>query len=585
MSEEKNEAPGAVDVPAGHGITDGADIDFKWGVKIPLRDGVYLNATLYMPIDSGNDPVPLIFTLTPYVSDTYHERGIYFAHNGYAFALVDVRGRGNSEGEFEPVVNEARDGHDVVEWFAKQPWCDGQVTMWGGSYAGFDQWATLKEFPAGLATIVPVASGYPSLDFPFPGNIFANYFIQWMTYTSGVTPNANLFGEFPFWTEKFSQLYFNHRPTRDLDKIVGNHSTHFQTWLDHAKQGPYWDSSLPTEEDYSRIDVPILTITGHYDGDQNGAMGFYNRHMQYGTPEAKEKHYLVIGPWDHAGTRTPRKSFGGLTFGDASLVDMNKLHKDWYDWTMKDGEKPEFLEKRVAIYVMDADEWQFFDSLEDIPAEKKKFYLDSKGGAGDVFNSGTMSEDLPTLSETDSYVYDPLDTRPGELERKPNPNYITDQTNYLNLFKNGLIYHSKPFAEDVELTGWIKLFAWISMDVKDTDFHLQVSEILPDGTAISLSDSLLRARYRESLREEKLIIPGEVNCFEFDNFAFTSRRLRKGSRLRLLIHCPNSLNLQKNYNSGGDVSRESGADAHTAHITLHHSEAYPSFLEVPIIKQ
>jgi len=63
------------------------------------------------------------------------------------FALVDVRGRGNSGGEFEPFTNEPRDGHDVAEWLAKQPFCDGKVAMWGGSYAGFDQWATVKEFP------------------------------------------------------------------------------------------------------------------------------------------------------------------------------------------------------------------------------------------------------------------------------------------------------------------------------------------------------------------------------------------------------------------------------------------------------
>ena len=113
------------------------DYDIRWGVKIPLRDKVELNATLYFPKtpDGPAPKTPVIFTLTPYISDTYHARGAYFASHGYVFALVDVRGRGNSAGEFEPFAQEPRDGHDVVEWLAQQPFCDGKVAMWGGSYA------------------------------------------------------------------------------------------------------------------------------------------------------------------------------------------------------------------------------------------------------------------------------------------------------------------------------------------------------------------------------------------------------------------------------------------------------------------
>ena len=75
-----------------------------WGVQIPMRDGVLLNATVYKPKEDGLTPV--IFTLTPYIADSYHERAYYFAQNGYAFALVDCRGRGNSGGQFKPFKGE-----------------------------------------------------------------------------------------------------------------------------------------------------------------------------------------------------------------------------------------------------------------------------------------------------------------------------------------------------------------------------------------------------------------------------------------------------------------------------------------------
>jgi uncharacterized protein len=124
------------------GPQTGKTADVTWGVKIRMRDGVNLNATLYRP-HGQTEPLPVIFTLTPYISDTYHERGMYFARNGYVFALVDSRGRGNSEGDFVPFINEGRDGYDTVEWLARQPWSNAKVGMWGGSYSGYNQWTTL----------------------------------------------------------------------------------------------------------------------------------------------------------------------------------------------------------------------------------------------------------------------------------------------------------------------------------------------------------------------------------------------------------------------------------------------------------
>ncbi len=559
-------------------------IDVRWGVKIPLRDGVKLNATVYQP-HGMKGALPAVFTLTPYIADNYHDRGTYFARHGYVFALVDARGRGNSEGRFEPFVNEGRDGHDAVEWLARQPWCNGKVAMWGGSYAGFDQWATLKEFPPHLATIVPAAAAHPGVDFPGFQNIFSSYLVRWLTFTSGVTPNAKLFADASFWNQKYTELYRQHRPFRELDAVVGNPSEHFQKWLRHPTPDAYYDAMAPADEHYTRITIPILTITGHYDDDQPGALEYYQRHMRLGSAEGRARHYLIVGPWDHPGTRTPSREVGGLKFGEASMVDLNKLHHEWYDWTLKDGKKPEFLKQRVAYYVTGADEWKYVDSLEAIAPTVRKLYLDSSGGrANDVFRSGTLADDKPGRSPPDHYVYDPLDTRPAELEREEIKNYITDQRAALNLFGNGLVYHSAPFPADTEVTGSLKLSVWIALDVPDTDFQVTVSEIQANGTGILLTGDALRARYRESLRRERLVEPGKVECYEFKTFPFFSRRIAKGSRLRLVFSSPNTITLQKNYNSGGVVAAESKKDARTAHVTLYHDTEHPSCLEIPVIE-
>jgi len=558
--------------------------DLTWGVKIPMRDGVRLNATVYRPHEQ-KDPLPVIFELTPYISDSYHERGSYFAQHGYVFAIVDVRGRGNSEGKFDLFFQEPRDGFDVVEWLAKQPWSNGKITMWGGSYAGFDQWMTLREAPPHLATIVPAAAAHVGVDFPAFHNVFTSYIVQWLTFTSGATSNANLFGDSSFWTEKFGEMYLGHRPFRDLDKIAGNLTTVFQQWVQHPEFDAYYQRLEITAAQYQQIHVPILTITGSYDGDQPGALTYYRDHMKYGNEDAKQRHYLIIGPWDHAGTRTPKKDVGGLTFGEGSLLDLGKLHTEWYDWTLKGGSKPEFLKKRVAYYVMGpgAEVWKYADSIESVATSKRVFYLDSPDGhANDVFHSGVLSESKPHSSTPDQYVYDPLDTRLSELDAAENPNYLVDQRPALALYGNGVIYQSEPFAKDTEVSGWPKLVAWIAMDVPDTDFEVSISEIKADGSSVQLSGDLMRARYRESKSEAKLVKGGTVERYEFSGFTWFSRRIAKGSRIRLVLDSPNSRNLEKNYNSGGVVADETAKDARTAHISVYHDAEHSSFLELPV---
>jgi len=122
------------------------------------------------------------------------------------------------------------------------------------------------------------------------------------------------------------------------------------------------------------------------------------------------------------------------------------------------------------------------------------------------------------------------------------------------------------------------------MDVPDTDLAVGLYEILSDGSSILLSSATMRARYRESLRQEKPVSPGKAEKYVFDNFTFFSRQVAKGSRFRLAIGSVNSPSVEKNYNSGGVVAKETGKDARTAHIQLLHDAEHPSALELPIGK-
>jgi putative CocE/NonD family hydrolase len=560
----------------------GDPVAFQWGVHVPMRDGVELAATLYRPRDQKS-ALPCVFTLTPYIAQNYHDRGMYFAAHGYVFLTIDVRGRGNSGGTFTPMLQEAKDGHDIVEWLGTQPYCNGKVTMWGGSYAGYDQWATAKEFPKHLATIVPVASPKPGIDYPMRNNIFYPYDMQWLTYVSGRASQEKIFGDDTFWSSQQRRWYEAHAAFSELDAYLGNPSPIFHEWIAHPAVDAYWDSFSPTREEMAKIDLPMLTITGVYDGDQPGALAYYRDYMRDGPATGKDRHYLIIGPWDHPGTRTPQAEVAGLKFGEKSLLDMNALHRAWYDWTMKDGAKPEFLKDKVAFYMIGEEAWRYAPSLDAVTARGDAWYLDSVAGrASDVLASGSLDATKKGSGKPDRYVYDPLDVSAAAWQVAEFPNAFTDQRAAFNSSGKELVYHTAPFEADTDLAGFFKLAAWISLDQPDTDLQAAIFEVKSDGSVAFIADDMLRARYRKSFREATLVKPGTIERYDFDHFTFSTRRIAKGSRLRLVVSPMNSLWNQKNFNAGGVVADETGKDARTVTVTLYHDAAHPSALSLPI---
>jgi hypothetical protein len=232
---------------------------------------------------------------------------------------------------------------------------------------------------------------------------------------------------------------------------------------------------------------------------------------------------------------------------------------------------------------MGADEWKYADSVETIATGKRVLHLDSNGEANDVAHSGALNDVAPAASKPDHYTYNPLDLTSG-LNPDESKGYLTSQHDAMTLRGDGVIYHSAPFEEATEITGWPKLSVWLAMDVPDTDLGVELSEILSDGSSVRLSGDLMRARYREGTDKERLVTQGEVIRYDFDGFTFFSRKIAKGSRLRLILSSPNDPGLEKNYNAGGVVASETAKDARTAHIAVYHDAAHPSALELPIVK-
>ncbi len=551
---------------------------------VPMRDGVRLSATVYRP-KAAATPSPCVLEMTPYVADSYHERGSYFAAHGLPFAVIDVRGRGGSGGVFRPFAQEPQDGYDAVEWLAAQPYCNGKVAMWGGSYAGFDQWATAKTRPPHLATIVPVAAAHVGVDFPAREGVSYAYLLQWLTYTAGHTSQANLFADAAFWNGLWREraeagAAFSTLPDT-LPGLDANLKATLAEWIAHPERDAYWDALAPTAAQYRAMDFPILTITGGYDDDQPGALAYYREFMREASPAQRARHFLVIGPWDHLGTRTPRIEVGGVRFGPASLLDVPKLHVDWYAWTMADGPRPEFLKKPVAYYVAGDDAWRYADTLDGVTARTQPLFLDSARNADRVLASGVL-QPTPGRGAADHYVYDPRDLSLAELETKVDAASLTDQTLLFAHDGRQLVYHSAPFDRPTLVAGFFRLRAWIALDRPDTDIKVSVYEVTPAGESVWLSSDQVRARYRTGQRTSTPITTRAPLLYDLDGFTFISRRLAKGSRLRLVVAPIDSIASQHNFNAAKPVSEQTAADAKPVTVSLLHDAQHASALYVPL---
>ena len=567
--------------PAAPDLTKRIPIQLTWDHKIPMRDGVKLSATIYRD-PKQTKPLPVIVTMTPYIAEHAAKQGLYFAQHGYVFVVVDARGRGNSDGVFVPGRVEAKDGYDTIEWLARQPWCDGQVATWGGSWLGFTQWSIAKEFPPHLKAMAPTAAVYPGVDYPQPNGIFMSYMLPWLTYVNGRALNSGLFEAGDLWTNAEWQQVSTGRPFQDLEDITGAKGTVFRTWLAHPREDSFWQAITPRPADYAKLQIPILTITGHYDGDQKGALTYYERHMAHGTKEATARHWLIIGPWDHGGTRRPKSELGGVSFGPGAAMSMEELHKAWYDHVLKGAPPPAFLKDRVACFIMGRNTWIYASDLKQIEGAPMKLELDAAGAtSGDVMRSGRLLAQAPPAPATVTLLSDPrfLPAR-DELDDE-NPQYLKDQHDVYGDLRGQVVWHSAPLPAETVLAGRPRLQLQLASDQPDADLWITLFEVLPDGSATFLAGSAIRLRYRKGGVDATPMVPGKPERITVPALSFFARSIAKGSRLRLVVNAGPQFGWQRNSHTGGDLISEPAAQGRVAKITIMTGPDSGSTLELP----
>ncbi|HYI13753.1 MAG TPA: CocE/NonD family hydrolase [Thermomicrobiales bacterium] len=547
--------------------------------RVTMRDGVELSADVYLP-PTGDGPWPAILQRTPYdnTGALWVNIAIHFAQHGYAFVSQDVRGRCDSDGEWEPFVNEGPDGHDTIEWIAEQDWCDSKVGMMGGSYGGYVQWMAAREQPPHLTALVSTAAaGRWMQELPYINGTFAAYWMFWLNLVGGRTLQQPIHGSVasPDWPR-----IFTHKPLRETDIALGRTNTVWRTWLEHNTFDDYW-RQLSLTGHFDKIDLPVLHITGWFDGDQWGEL-FYWHGMLDDSPAA-DRQWLVSGPWDHAGTRTPKQHLGGRDFTTAALTDMNAIHLRFFDRWLKGIENGQESDARVRTFAMGDNEWREGDSWPPAGTVETPFYLHSGGAANTLAGNGTISRTAPNGDEpADSYVYNPDNPTPSVQDISALPFGDVPFDNRWKLRRDDvLVYTSEPLVADLEITGHPFVVLHAESDCPDTDWYVALCDVHPDGRSERLTSGGLRAAYREGLDAQPTAIePGRVYEYRIELMA-TSNVWKAGHRLRVTVASANWPGSARNPNTNAPTGDDD--EIRIATNTVHHTRAYPSRLLAPVV--
>lgn len=498
----------------------------------------------------GTGPLPAILTFTIYADSSNINQALIPASKGYVGVLAYSRGKGLSQDSITPYQHEHQDVYAVIDWMSKQPWNNGKVGMFGGSYNGFAQWASMKDsVHKALKTIVPCVSAAPGIDVPMENNIFYNFSYKWISY---VTENNYLYPtDYQRWENLQNTWFKSGASYNKMDSIDGTPNPLFHEWINHPSYDGYWQSMIPYKDEFAHIDIPILTITGYYDDGQRGAMYYYNQHLKY-NPDAED--YLVIGPWDHWGAQsTPGANLRGYQLDKAAQIDIqNQLIFDWFDYILKGKKKPEILKDKVNFQVMGTNQWMHKPSVSAMSNASETFYLGRHKSNGHY----------ALLSRKPQKEYLNFEIDLADRTKQNNADYypwpiVADNIN----FNDGLVFISEPFQKEKIMNGSFTGELTIATNKKDFDYSVTLYELTPEGRFFHLSYYIGRAGYAKSREVRELQIPNKETTITFDNTRIVSKKMSKGSRLVIIVNGNKSPYAQINYGTGRDVSIESIKDA------------------------
>lgn len=627
-------------VPAVHSghphaqTSDRYDIVPTRNVMVAARDGVRLATDVYAPGRGGSvtDRFPTIVERTVYnKDDTAASVANYFVPRGYAVVYQDVRGRYRSEGTWRPIRDDGPDGADLLKWIAEQPWSNGKVGTVGTSYSGATQHAIgITNAPA-LAAMVPVDAMSNGGQFGIRHNgAFELRWLNWILTIGnatglrasavGLAPTNNAVlaaaraaatpDAAPALQEQGTRMqeYAKALPLRPGTTPL-KFAPEYEAWLieamNHGDNDAYWTDMGSSVVDHipQYQDVPSYHVTGWY--DSWGAQVANLNYVQLAKAK-KSLQRLIVGPWTHGGQG---QSFSGIAeFGQSAAVDMNAFRERWFDRWLRGLENGVDREPPVRLFVMgggdahktpegrlfvggawrDEREWPLARTV------YTPYYLHADGTMARETQSGSPA---PTR-----YAFDPRNPVPtiggnvssegvlmprGAQDQRCYPeHWLCKDTMPLSARQDVVVFQTPPLQEDVEVTGRLVVKLWASSNAPDTDFTAKLVDVYPpnrdypSGVDLNVGDSIVRARYRESLKSAKLLTGDRPEEYTIEMYP-TSLVFRRGHRIRLDISSSNFPRFDVNPNTGEPLNQNRRWKI--ADNAVYHDAQHPSRIILPII--
>jgi uncharacterized protein len=563
-------------------IDCGNGVRLERGVRCRMSDGAELVSDHYYPGSDG--PHPTLLMRQPYgrdiASTVVYAHPAWFARHGYNVVIQDVRGRGDSQGEFYPFRNEARDGAETIAWLRTRPESNGRVGMYGFSYQGLTQLLAAAEQPEGLVCIAP-------------GMCACDLYRGWF-YHNGALRLASSLG----WglqmlkadtrrkklreaSERLEQAWAN-LPAQTGVLPFGAHSAlygegvppYVLDWFDHDQPEEYW-TAHDVSQKLTNIQIPALHVSGWYDTYLKGSIdGFVALCQCAGSEHARANQYLIAGPWQHIpwGDR-----IGAADLGKEALLDTDAILLRWFNHWLKDS--AEFAnEPRVRHFALGENRWR---TATEFPATSLEsthiLYLHSGGRANSRKGDGMLSAVRPTTDEPcDVFVYDPEVPvlAPGGPTAASGP---FDQAT-LELGNNVLVYTSEPLPHAMLVFGFPRILLYCSSSAAHTDFTAKLVRVQPNGAAEFICIGIARSTY---LFAKSKYAPDKTHFWHFP-LDPTSCRFDAGDCIRLEI--ASSAFPLYDRNPGTDVPscRATSWDWKRSTQMVYHDPARPSALELPM---
>jgi putative CocE/NonD family hydrolase len=519
---------------------------------IKTRDGATIAAIVQVPEPKPAERLPTLLMFDIYTNPGEQKKLVAdLATRGYVGVVANARGKYLSTDKIVPYEHEADDTHAVLDWIVKQPWSDGRVGMIGGSYSGFTAWAATKKRHPALKAIAVSAAAMPGQGLPMHNNVFLSANYAWAFYvTNNRLLDESLYADNQRWFKHTRDWFASGRPYRELDAVDGTPNPLFQRWLQHPAYGKYWQNMVPFNREFSRIDIPVLSITGYYDDGQISALQYFRQHVA----QAREpEHYLVIGPWDHFGTHAREKPavLREYTLDPVAQLNSHELKIEFMDYVLRGKPRPKLLADRVNHQVMGANQWRHAPSLGAMHGIPMRLYFSDQKEEGLYTLANrqppTSARVLHQVDLADRMKFHNFHAYPGQIVQGP-LQYVTEA-----------VFATPPF-ESATVMGTFTGELLVKINKKDFDLGVTVYEAMPDGRLFHLAYAVHRASYADDPTTRKLLAPGKQRRLPYET-SLVSRQMQPASRLLVLVDAVKNPIWQVNYGTGKDVSDESVKDA------------------------